>query len=79
MFTHQYLMLAAAPIICCLRGRLQRTSGKWGGGDFEISDITGRGRGVVCQSSDVQKFLKKIEIPKLKIIIDRDSNMRAFT
>ena len=39
----------------------------------------GRGGGVVCESSDVRKFLKKIEIPKLKIIIDRDSNMRAFT
>ena len=37
------------------------------------------GGGVVCESSDIRKFLKKIEIPKLKIIIDRDSNMRAFT
>ena len=27
------------------RGRLQRTSGKWGGGGFEISDIPGRGEG----------------------------------
>ena len=26
-----------------VRGRLQRTSGKWGGGGFEISDIPGRG------------------------------------
>ena len=26
-----------------LRGRLQRTSGKWGGGGFEISDISGGG------------------------------------
>ena len=42
-----------------LRGRLQRTSGKWGGGGFEISDIPGRGEGVVCESSDVRKFLKK--------------------
>ena len=40
-----------------VRGRLQRTSGKWGGGGFEISDIPGRG--VVCESSDVRKFLKK--------------------
>ena len=49
-----------------VRGRLQRTSGKWrgGGGGFEISDIPGRGEGVVCESSDVRKFLKKIEIPK---------------
>ena len=51
---------------------------------FEISDIPGRGGGgggggVVCESLDIRKFLKKIEIPKLKIIIDRDSNMRAFT
>ena len=29
-----------------VRGRLQRTSGKWGGGGgFEISDIPGRGGG----------------------------------
>ena len=28
-----------------VRGRLQRTSGKWGGGGFEISDIPGRGEG----------------------------------
>ena len=37
-----------------------------GGGGFEIPDIPGRGRGggVVCESSDVRKFLKKIEIPK---------------
>ena len=32
------------------------------GGGFEISDIPGGG--VVCESSDVRKFLKKIEIPK---------------
>ena len=44
-----------------LRGHLQRTSGKWGGGGggFEISDISGWGEGVVCESSDVRKFLKK--------------------
>ena len=53
------------------------------GGGFEISDIPGGG--VVCESSDVRKFLKKIKISqsslklKLEIIIDRDSNMRAFT
>ena len=41
-----------------LRGRLQRTSGKWGGGGgFEISDIPGRGE--KGESSDVRKFLKK--------------------
>ena len=35
------------------------------GGGFEISDISGRGEGgVVCESSDVRKFLKKIKIPK---------------
>ena len=39
-----------------LRGRLQRTSGKWGGGGFEISEIPGRGEGVVCESSDVRTF-----------------------
>ena len=42
-----------------LRDRLQRTSGKWGGGGFGISDISGRGEGVICESSDVRKFLKK--------------------
>ena len=40
-------------------GHLHRTSGKWGGGGFEISDIPGRGERVVCESSDVRKFLKK--------------------
>ena len=70
-----------------LWGRLQRTSGKWGGGGFEISDIPGRGEGVVCESSDVRKFLKKSKSKisqsssklKLEIIIDRDSNIIAFT
>ena len=47
-----------------LRGRLQKTSGKWGGGGFEISDIPGRGEGVVCESSDVRKFLKKSKFQK---------------
>ena len=28
-----------------VRGRLQKTSGKWGGGGFEILDIPGRGEG----------------------------------
>ena len=32
---------------------------QWGGGGFEISDIPGRREGVVCESSDVRKFLKK--------------------
>ena len=27
---------------------------------FEISDIPGRGEGVVCESSDVRKFLRAI-------------------
>ena len=57
------------------------------GGGFEISDIPGRGKGVVCESSDVRKFLKnrnsKISQSslklKLEIMIYRDSNMRAFT
>ena len=57
--------------------------GRGGGGGFEISDIPGRGEGVVCESSDVRKFLKKSKFQnlklKLEIIIDRDSNMRAFT
>ena len=60
-----------------------------GRGGFEISDIPGRGEGggVVCESSDVRKFLKKSKFQnfqsslklKLEIIIDRDSNIRAFT
>ena len=41
------------------------------------------GGGVVCESSDVRKLLKKSKFQnlklKLEIIIDRDSNMRAFT
>ena len=45
--------------ISYIRVRLQRTSGKWGG--FEISDIPGRGEGVVCESP---KISEKIEIPK---------------
>ena len=56
-----------------------------GRGGFEISDIPGRGEGVVCESSDVRKFLKKSKFQnlselklKLEIIIDRDFNMRAF-
>ena len=42
---------------------------------------------MVCESSDVRKFLKKSKFQnfqsslklKLEIIIDQDSNMRAFT
>ena len=58
------------------------------GGGFEISDIPGRGEGVVCESSDVRKFLKKskfqnfselFEVKTIEIIIDRYSNMKAFT
>ena len=78
-----------------LRGRLQRTSGKWGGGvvlKFRTFPDGGRGGGgggggVVCESSDVRKFLKKSKFQnfselfkvKLEIIIYRYSNMRAFT
>ena len=43
-----------------LRGRLQMTSGKWGGGWFlKFRTFPDGGRGVVCESSDVRKFLKK--------------------
>ena len=38
-------ILHTSPSSNTIRGRLQRTSGKWGGGGFEISDIPGRGRG----------------------------------
>ena len=38
---------------------------------------------MVCESSDVRKFMKKSKFQnlklKLEIIIDGDSNMRAFT
>ena len=65
-----------------IRGRLQRTSGKWGGGWFEISDIPGRGEGgVVCESSDVRKYLKKIEIPKFSELFKvktRNYNISRF-
>ena len=37
------------------------------GGGFEISDIPGRGEGVVCESSDVRKFLKKSKFQNLKL------------
>ena len=58
-----------------------------GRGGFEISDIPGRGEGVVCKSSDVRKFLKKSNSKisqsslklKLEIIIDQDSNIGVFT
>ena len=43
----------------------------------------GAGGGVVCESSEVRKFLKESKFQnvklKLEIITDRDSNMRAFT
>ena len=35
-----------------LSGRLQRTSGKWGGGGFEISDIPGGGWFVKVRTSE---------------------------
>ena len=41
-----------------LRGRLQRTSGKWGGG-VVLKFRTFPEGGVVCESSDIRKFLKK--------------------
>ena len=42
-------------------GHLQRTSGKWGGVvlKFRTFPDGGGGEGVVCESSDVRKFLKK--------------------
>ena len=48
----------------------------------------GGGGGVVCESSDVRKFLKKskfqnfselFKVKTIEIIIDRYSNIRAFT
>ena len=58
-----------------------------GGGvvlNFRTFPDGGRGGGgVVCESSDVRKFLKKSKFQnfklKLEIIIDRDSNMKPFT
>ena len=50
---------------------------------FEISHIPGRGEGAVCESLDVRKNrnskISRSSLKlKLEIIIDRDSNMRAF-
>ena len=44
-----------------VRGRLQRTSGKWGGGGWfrNFGHSWTGGGGMVCESSDVRKFLKK--------------------
>ena len=47
-----------------LRGRLQRTSGKWGGGGFEISDIPGRGEGGGLWKFGRPKISEKIELLK---------------
>ena len=58
------------------------------GGGFEISDIPGRGEGGGLWKFGRPKISEKIEIPKisqsslelkLEIIINRDSNMIAFT
>ena len=52
-----------------------------GGGGFEISDIPGRGEGVVCESSDVRKFLKKSKfqnISELFKVETRNYNISRF-
>ena len=47
---------SSSTLLVCkrIRGRLQRTSGEWGGGGFESSDIPGRGEGwfVKVQTSE---------------------------
>ena len=43
---------------------------KWGGIGFEISDVTGRGEGVVCGNTDVRKLLNEIEIPNFQLIVN---------
>ena len=48
-----------------VRGRLQRTSSKWGGGGgwfWNFGHSRTGGGGVVCESSDVRKFLKKSKL-----------------
>ena len=73
-----------------IRGRLQRTSGKWGGGggwfwNFEHSRTGGGGWFVKVRTSKNlwknrnSKISQRSLKLKLEIIIDRDSNMRAFT
>ena len=71
-----------------LRGRLQRTSGKWGGGwfwNFGHSRTGGGGWFVKVRTSENfwknrnSKICHSSLKVKLEIIIDRDSNMRAFT
>ena len=53
----RHVLLTNISII--LRGRLQRTSGKWGGEVvLKFRTFPDGGRGVVCESSDVRKFLK---------------------
>ena len=69
------------------KGPLQRTSSKWGGGGFEISDIPGGGGGWFVKVWTSENFWKKSKFQnfselfevKSRNIIDRDSNMRAFT
>ena len=60
-------------------------------GGFETSDIPGRGEGggggglwkfgrpKISEKIEIPKFLRALYLLKLEIIIDRDSNMRAFT
>ena len=46
-----------------LRGRLQRTSGKWGGGGFKISEGGGLlkfGRPKISEKIELPKFLRAL-------------------
>ena len=56
LYTQHQTYMLFVPLGAVYKGRPANGEG----GGFEISDIPGRGeRGVVCESSDVRKFLKK--------------------
>ena len=52
-------LIISGTINLYIRGSLQRTSGKWGGVVLKFRTFPDGGGGVVCESSDVRKFLKK--------------------
>ena len=51
--------LLCRPIGHYFKGPSTKDVRQMGRGGFEISDIPGRWEGVVCESSDVRKFLNK--------------------
>ena len=61
VFYHSYIQTVQKHV----RDRLQRTSGKWRGGGFEILDVPRRGRGLVdyfySDTSSVKGWFVKIK------------------